>query len=647
MPNTVPTRGAAEPTTTAWSARPGVARMLRAAVFLLPVAASWTVTRALSSWFWRPVGPIGTTLWLVQLISVGTAVVVATGRVARRLLPLAALYSLTIAFPDQAPSRFRVALRSGNVRAMQDQFADVRANGFATDRATATNQILELIAALSRHEPRTRGHTDRVRAYTEIIAEEMGLPAEDREKLRWATMMHDIGKLAVPAAILNKPGKPTDEEWQTLKTHPVVGGELVEPLADWLGDWRFAASQHHERWDGGGYPCGLAGEAISLSGRIVAVADAYDVITSARSYKKPMSAEAARRELVRCAGSQFDPTVVRAFLHASIGTRTTRAGAIGWLLEAPRVFAAAASNAAGSAGAVVAASTIAAASVAVTAPPVEPPTGTPTEVAAAQAGDPAGVDVVVSRIAAESRTWSVAGPIATGPVVTVSSGVRGAAASGAAGATTTTRPVGTSATSAPAAGATGTTDAGTTGAPPSTSVPGDAPTGAAPTTTTPMAPTTTTAAATTACDALNAGETQLAGADLAGCVVKVRKNQLIGVDLHGANLQGASLNGMTIDGGSLAGADLTGATLNGVTFQNLDMRNAVLTNANLGAATIQDNDLTGASITGARLNGSQWYGNDLTGATFAGATGKPSKAGGNTWSSTTCVTGPADAVACF
>jgi hypothetical protein len=111
---------------------------------------------------------------------------------------------------------------------------------------------------------------------------------------------------------------------------------MVEPLADWLGEWRLAAGQHHERWDGGGYPNGLAGEDISLAGRIVAVADAYDVITSTRSYKKAMPAEAAREEMVRCAGSQFDPTVVRALLEASLSTSRSRWTAFGWLGELGR-----------------------------------------------------------------------------------------------------------------------------------------------------------------------------------------------------------------------------------------------------------------------------------------------------------------------
>lgn len=372
MAATMPTRGATEDKAHEWAGHPLVARVLRAIVWVAPILSSWLVVRSTSGLYWRPAGHAGFVAWLAQVVVIGSVTVVLVGRASRRLLPLAALYTLTIAFPDAAPSRFRVALRSGNLRTVQARFQDVRAHGLGDDTAVAMSSLLEMVAALSKHEPRTRGHTDRVRAYTDMLGEEMGLDAAERDKLRWAAMLHDIGKLSVPAEILNKAGRPTEEEWRTLVRHPLIGAEIVEELAGWLGDWRFAARDHHERWDGKGYPRGLAGEEISLAGRIVAVADAYDVITSARSYKKPMSAEAARRELVRCAGTQFDPAVVRAFLNLSIG-RTSKAGMVGWLLEVPRGLANLASQGASAASGVVAASSIAAvAAVATVAPPPAP-----------------------------------------------------------------------------------------------------------------------------------------------------------------------------------------------------------------------------------------------------------------------------------
>ena len=98
--------------------------------------------------------------------------------------------------------------------------------------------MVEMVAALGRHERLTRGHTERVRAYADLIGEQMGLDAHDRHLLQWACLVHDIGKLSVPPEILNKAGKPTEAEWAILRGHPAVGAELAEPLAPWLGEWR-------------------------------------------------------------------------------------------------------------------------------------------------------------------------------------------------------------------------------------------------------------------------------------------------------------------------------------------------------------------------------------------------------------------------
>ena len=171
-----------------------------------------------------------------------------------------------------------------------------------------------MAASLSAHDRKTRGHTERVRALTDFIADELQLPDADRDRLRWSALLHDIGKLAVHADILNKEGPLTDEEWELIRRHPLEGAALTAPLSDWLGEWALTIVEHHERYDGKGYPFGLSGEHISLGGRIVAVADTYDVMTTTRSYKRASSPESARQELVRCAGTQFDPVIVRAFL---------------------------------------------------------------------------------------------------------------------------------------------------------------------------------------------------------------------------------------------------------------------------------------------------------------------------------------------
>jgi hypothetical protein len=181
----------------------------------------------------------------------------------------------------------------------------------------------------------TRGHCERVRAFVDLLAVRMGLCQEDQDRLRWAALFHDIGKLRVPGPILRKPGKPTDKEWETLKRHPADGGQIIRPLASWLGPWADAVEQHHERFDGLGYPSGLAGTDISLGGRILAVADAYEVMITSRPYKRPVRPDAARRELVRAAGQQFDPDIVRAFLGIAIGDLRKVMGVLGVLSEVP------------------------------------------------------------------------------------------------------------------------------------------------------------------------------------------------------------------------------------------------------------------------------------------------------------------------
>ena len=159
-----------------------------------------------------------------------------------------------------------------------------------------------------------RGHCERVRVFTDLLGEQLRLPRESRDKLRWVSLLHDIGKLRVAAEILNKPAKLNPTEWDLVAAHPDNGAQLLGPLTEWLGEWAGAVRQHHEKFDGTGYPDGAAGDQISRAGRIVAIADSYEVMTAHRAYKKPMATVAARAELTRCAGTQFDPTYVRAFL---------------------------------------------------------------------------------------------------------------------------------------------------------------------------------------------------------------------------------------------------------------------------------------------------------------------------------------------
>ena len=310
--------------------------VVRALVYAVPIAVAYLVIRFVGPWLHRPAGWVGVGIWVVQAALVGALVSRAVGRSTRRFLPLATLLRTTLIFPDRAPSRFGVALRSGTVKQMRKRAHELHRGGLGSTPAEAAENAIVLVTGLGRHDRLTRGHTERVRAYADLIAEEMGLSAEDRNWLAWGVLLHDVGKMTVPSEILNKVEKLTDEEWAILRNHPVAGEEMLQPLAPWLGDWVKAAGEHHERWDGRGYPRGLDAGEISLAGRITCVADAYDVITSKRSYKEPMPAEAARRELVACAGSQFDPEVVRAFLAVSVGHRADL-GPLAWITELPIV----------------------------------------------------------------------------------------------------------------------------------------------------------------------------------------------------------------------------------------------------------------------------------------------------------------------
>ncbi|MGI9610609.1 MAG: Ig-like domain-containing protein [Acidimicrobiia bacterium] len=273
--------------------------------------------------------------WWITLALTVVIFSVGSERVFRRLIPAAALLELSLAFPDAAPSRFNAALRTRSVRTLQREVAEGELDP-AEAPTEAALQLIDMSTALTNHDRATRGHTERVRAYSLTIGEELGLPESELEKLRWAAMIHDVGKLKVPAAILAKPGKPTEAEWAELAKHPGYGAEYAEPLRDWLGDWTDVAGQHHENWDGSGYPVGLSGTDISLGARIVAVADAFDVMTSIRSYKDGSPTEEAKAELARCSGSQFDPEVVKAMLGVSIPKRRT-GGLAAWLAQIPLI----------------------------------------------------------------------------------------------------------------------------------------------------------------------------------------------------------------------------------------------------------------------------------------------------------------------
>ena len=308
-----------------------LAALLKGAVLVLPLAFA-AVLGLLAGWSIRGDG-LGDVLLRVGIAgAVSVLAFVLVERLARRVLPLATLLKLSLVFPDQAPSRFALALRSTSVKKLQ-QWA--RTTQHDDGPGALAEKVVTLAAALNVHDRRTRGHSDRTRSMAELVAVEMGLPESEVNEVRWGAFLHDIGKILVPASLLNKPGKPTPDEWETLKRHPADGGALVEPLRGFLGSAVEAVSGHHENYDGSGYPLGLAGADIALSARIVSVADSFEVMTAVRSYSKPMTASDARLELSRQSGTQFDPAVVRALFNVSLGRLHWSMGLAAWAAEMP------------------------------------------------------------------------------------------------------------------------------------------------------------------------------------------------------------------------------------------------------------------------------------------------------------------------
>lgn len=178
---------------------------------------------------------------------------------------------------------------------------------------TYIRTVIALTSAIDAKDHYTRKHSENVTRYAVAIAREMGLADGQIENIRQASQLHDLGKIGVEDYILTKQGKLTDEEWEKIKQHSVMGAEILRPLI-FLADVISLVEQHHERYDGKGYPFGLKEENISLGARIMAVADTFDAMTTDRPYRKAFSKDEAVQEIKKCSGTQFDPKVVEAFL---------------------------------------------------------------------------------------------------------------------------------------------------------------------------------------------------------------------------------------------------------------------------------------------------------------------------------------------
>ena len=196
---------------------------------------------------------------------------------------------------------------------------------FARERAARIDQAIELSAAyrgtafllgevIVADDEYTGEHSYGVIALSLEIADEMGLSEDDRRLVEFGALLHDVGKIAVPKSIVNKPGPLDDDEWKIMRQHTVAGQRMLDKVGGSMTDVGAIVRASHERWDGGGYPDGIAGEEVPLPARIVSVADTFHAITTTRPYRRAQTAEAAIKELQTCAGTQFDPEVVDALV---------------------------------------------------------------------------------------------------------------------------------------------------------------------------------------------------------------------------------------------------------------------------------------------------------------------------------------------
>jgi putative nucleotidyltransferase with HDIG domain len=283
--------------------------------FLLPY---WTVVLSQSKPdLLSPADQFKKTFPFIVLFSVWVVLLLSIYYIRKSLLPLKLLKEGTR----------RIAMGEFDERVevnSTDEFAELSEsfNEMATRLGRQVEELNQFgwgaIEALSRTVDEksawTAGHSERVTALALEIGSALGLDKRELEILHRGGLLHDIGKIGVPLAILDKPGELTDQEYSVVKEHPGKGARILEPINAYT-DVLPIVLHHHERYDGKGYPDGLSGDAISLGGRILAVADVYDALISSRSYRKRWTMEQAIEIIKKEAGRQFDPTVVDAFLH--------------------------------------------------------------------------------------------------------------------------------------------------------------------------------------------------------------------------------------------------------------------------------------------------------------------------------------------
>lgn len=214
----------------------------------------------------------------------------------------------------------RAALQSAQAQLMR--YADDLHVAFQAERQRRQEiqrayleTIRMLAAAVEARDEYTGGHLERVTRYALAIARNLGWTGERLNEAEMGAILHDIGKIGIRDSILRKNGALTSEEWDHMKTHPIIGAQILRGIS-FLGPIVPYVRHHHERFDGSGYPDRLAGEAIPIGGRLIAVADTFDAMTSTRPYRQALTPDVALGELRTASGSQLDPAVVEAFVQA-------------------------------------------------------------------------------------------------------------------------------------------------------------------------------------------------------------------------------------------------------------------------------------------------------------------------------------------
>jgi putative nucleotidyltransferase with HDIG domain len=259
--------------------------------------------------------------WNLLFIALSAGILAAGAAfwVVRRItLPLRRLSETMsrMARTGELQSDFPTAGGGGEVQLIEETFRGLVASLEESQRARERSYVEAVGAVVTAADARdheTSGHSFRVALYAVALAKAMGLHGEQLKAIEWGALLHDVGKMVVPDEILRKMGPLTDEEWHIMKQHPTWGFDMLAEVSFLQPASLDIIYSHHERWDGQGYPRGIAGEALPLSARIFAAVDTYDAITSDRPYRRARPHQAAVAELQRVAGQQLDPAVVEAF----------------------------------------------------------------------------------------------------------------------------------------------------------------------------------------------------------------------------------------------------------------------------------------------------------------------------------------------